>query len=60
MYHSPTNDILIFAVDAGVRHQPPPVSNSTKERTDLVIKLSSYLVPRFIQAMPGYKGCSVQ
>ncbi|KRX31473.1 hypothetical protein T05_7819, partial [Trichinella murrelli] len=39
VYHSPTNDILIFAIDAGVRHQSPPVSNSTKERTDLVIKL---------------------
>ncbi|KRX33731.1 hypothetical protein T05_2104 [Trichinella murrelli] len=41
VYHSPTNDILIFAIDAGVRHQPPPVSNSTKEQTDLVIKLQS-------------------
>ncbi|XP_003382280.1 conserved hypothetical protein [Trichinella spiralis] len=39
VYHSPTNDILIFAIEAGVRHQPPPGSNSTKERTDLVIKL---------------------
>ncbi|KRZ57249.1 hypothetical protein T02_16271 [Trichinella nativa] len=39
VYHSPTNDVLIFAIDAGVRHQLPPVSNSTKERTDLIIKL---------------------